>query len=104
MFHLMAVHGGDIGEIPYETDRLRFIGRGHTVADPQAMGDASALSGALPAVRAPCWIRSSRSVIASRSLQKKRPRSILSPESVEQVAGFALLAASPALWAGLTIP
>ena len=45
MFHLMAVHGADIGEISYETDRLRFIGRGNTVADPQAMGDAAALSG-----------------------------------------------------------
>ena len=28
MFHLMAVHGADIGEISYETDRMRFIGRG----------------------------------------------------------------------------
>jgi cyclic beta-1,2-glucan synthetase len=45
MFHLMAVHGADIGEISYETDRLRFIGRGNTVADPRAIGDASALSG-----------------------------------------------------------
>jgi cyclic beta-1,2-glucan synthetase len=45
MFHLMAVHGADIGEISYETDRLRFIGRGNTVADPRAMVDASALSG-----------------------------------------------------------
>ncbi|MBI4632917.1 MAG: cyclic beta 1-2 glucan synthetase [Deltaproteobacteria bacterium] len=47
MFHLMAVHGADIGEISYETDRLRFIGRGNTVADPQAMDDSSATSGAL---------------------------------------------------------
>jgi len=45
MFHLMAVHGADIGEISYETDRMRFVGRGHTVADPQAMGSSSALSG-----------------------------------------------------------
>src|SRR5574341_2285856 len=45
MFHLMAVHGGGIGEISYETDRLPFIGRGHTVADPQAMRDPGALSG-----------------------------------------------------------
>ena len=37
MFHLMAVHGADIGEVSYETDRMRFIGRGNTVADPQAM-------------------------------------------------------------------
>ena len=45
MFHLMAVHGADIGEISYETDRSRFIGRGNTVADPQAMNGSAALSG-----------------------------------------------------------
>jgi cyclic beta-1,2-glucan synthetase len=45
MFHLMAVHGADIGEVSYETDRMRFIGRGNTVADPQAMRDSAALSG-----------------------------------------------------------
>ncbi|MHB8907628.1 MAG: GH36-type glycosyl hydrolase domain-containing protein [Syntrophales bacterium] len=45
MFHLMAVHGAEIGEISYETDRLRFIGRGNTAADPQAMGNVSVLSG-----------------------------------------------------------
>jgi cyclic beta-1,2-glucan synthetase len=37
MFHLMAVHGADIGEASYETDRMQFIGRGNTVADPHAM-------------------------------------------------------------------
>lgn len=45
MFHLMAVHGAEIGEISYETDRLQFIGRGNTVADPQAMSNVSTLSG-----------------------------------------------------------
>ena len=45
MFHLMAVHGAGIGEVSYETDRMRFIGRGNTVADPQAMRDSAALSG-----------------------------------------------------------
>ena len=44
MFHLMAVHGGDLGEISYESDRTRFIGRGHTTADPQALGAAPLLS------------------------------------------------------------
>ncbi|MCX6635593.1 MAG: cyclic beta 1-2 glucan synthetase, partial [Acidobacteria bacterium] len=44
-FHLMAVHGAEIGEISYETDRMRFIGRGNTVADPQAMSGPAALSG-----------------------------------------------------------
>jgi cellobiose phosphorylase len=37
MFYLMAVHGAEIGEVSYETDRMQFIGRGNTVADPQAI-------------------------------------------------------------------
>ncbi len=45
MFHLMAVHGAQVDESSYETDRQRFIGRGHTVADPQAMGPAGTLTG-----------------------------------------------------------
>lgn len=53
MFHLMAVHGADIGEISYETDRMRFIGRGSTVADPQAMSGSAALSGSQGSVLDP---------------------------------------------------
>jgi cyclic beta-1,2-glucan synthetase len=45
MFHLMAVHGADTGEVSYETDRLQFIGRGRSAADPQAMRGPAALSG-----------------------------------------------------------
>ena len=45
MLHLMVVHGADVGEISYETDRARFIGRGRTVAAPQAMRSITALSG-----------------------------------------------------------
>jgi cellobiose phosphorylase len=44
MFHLMAVRGANAGDISYETDRMRFIGRGRTVAAPQAMVDSAALS------------------------------------------------------------
>ena len=48
MFHLMAVHGAEIGDVSYETDRMQFIGRGNTVADPQAMsGGAGFFTGAL---------------------------------------------------------
>ena len=48
MFHLMAVHGTDVGEASYETDRMQFIGRGATIADPQAMrGVAGFFTGAL---------------------------------------------------------
>lgn len=45
MFHLMGVRGADVGEISYETDRSRFIGRGNSVANPQAMTGPGALSG-----------------------------------------------------------
>ncbi len=45
MFHLMAVHEAEVGETSYETDRMRFIGRGNTVADPRAMKEAGSLSG-----------------------------------------------------------
>ncbi len=45
MLHLMAVHGAKTGEVSYETDRMRFIGRGNTIADPEAMKGSSGLSG-----------------------------------------------------------
>jgi cyclic beta-1,2-glucan synthetase len=38
MLHLMAIHGTDVEEISYETDRLQFIGRGNSSANPQALG------------------------------------------------------------------
>jgi cyclic beta-1,2-glucan synthetase len=45
MFHLMVVHGADVGTVSYETDRMQFIGRGRTAANPAAMSGSSALSG-----------------------------------------------------------
>jgi cellobiose phosphorylase len=45
LFHLMAVQGTAVGEISYETDRAQFIGRGNTVANPQAMTRLSSLAG-----------------------------------------------------------
>jgi cellobiose phosphorylase len=47
MFHLMTARGTEIGEVSYETDRMQFIGRGRTVANPQAMSGRATLSGAL---------------------------------------------------------
>jgi len=41
MMHLMAVHGAETGEVSYETDRMRFLGRGNTAADPQAMNESN---------------------------------------------------------------
>ncbi len=45
MFHLMKMHSHRASAISYETDRMQFIGRGHTAADPQAMSSPAALSG-----------------------------------------------------------
>ena len=52
MFHQMVVRDAEPGEISYETDRLRFIGRGRTAAAPQAMSD-DALSGSAGSVLDP---------------------------------------------------
>ncbi|MDO8704275.1 MAG: glucoamylase family protein, partial [Sulfuricaulis sp.] len=53
MFHLMAVHRTGIGEISYETDRMQFIGRGNTSADPQALRESAVLSGSQGSVLDP---------------------------------------------------
>lgn len=53
MFHLMAVHGAEVGVASYETDRMQFIGRGNTVAAPQAMLDSAPLSGSQGSVLDP---------------------------------------------------
>ncbi len=45
MFHLLVPDPSVSGDTSYETDRMRFIGRGNTLADPQAMRDVAALSG-----------------------------------------------------------
>jgi len=47
MLHLMAVHGAAVDEISYETDRMQFIGRGRTAADPQALDGEIGVPGKL---------------------------------------------------------
>ena len=57
MLHQMVLHDGKTVEVSYETDRLQFIGRGNSVANPQALhpsGDSSrALSGSQGSVLDP---------------------------------------------------
>lgn len=52
MFHLMQIHGTTQQAISFETDRMRFIGRGKTLAHPQAIDEAQ-LSGSDGAVLDP---------------------------------------------------
>ena len=44
MMHLMAVQGTTVGEASFETDRMKFIGRGNTLAAPAAMQGRQPLS------------------------------------------------------------
>src|SRR5690606_22181513 len=53
MFHLVAVHDADIGAISYETDRARFLGRGHGPRMPRALVADEALSGTAGSVLDP---------------------------------------------------
>lgn len=55
MFHLMAVHSPSIESpnISYETDRSKFIGRGNTLQNPDAMTHATPLSGSQGSVLDP---------------------------------------------------
>lgn len=51
-FHLMDAYGAQVEEVSYETDRMQFIGRGRTLANPQAL-DAGKLAGNQGAVLDP---------------------------------------------------
>jgi cyclic beta-1,2-glucan synthetase len=42
--HVLAVDGPVLGPVQYETDRVRFLGRGRTPADPAAMEPGAVLS------------------------------------------------------------
>ncbi|MEO8507788.1 MAG: glucoamylase family protein, partial [Betaproteobacteria bacterium] len=53
MFHLMAGHGAAASTFSYETDRMRFVGRGNTPAAPDAMRTAGPLSGSAGSVLDP---------------------------------------------------
>ncbi|MDI1238139.1 MAG: hypothetical protein PSV26_11705 [Polaromonas sp.] len=45
LFQFLTASQPPVGDVSYETDRMRFIGRGRCRADPQAMDDDGPLSG-----------------------------------------------------------
>jgi cellobiose phosphorylase len=53
LLHLMVGQGGDQGAISCETDRLRFVGRGGTLANPAAMQGIAPLSNTVGSVLDP---------------------------------------------------
>ncbi|MGV8877727.1 MAG: GH36-type glycosyl hydrolase domain-containing protein [Sphingobacteriaceae bacterium] len=62
-FHLMDVYGAKVEEISFETDRMQFIGRGRTLANPKAL-DAGKLAGNQGAVLDPVMATKYRITIA----------------------------------------
>lgn len=50
LFHLLTASQPPVEEVSFETDRMRFIGRGSSTADPQALDGVGPLSGRSGAV------------------------------------------------------
>jgi cyclic beta-1,2-glucan synthetase len=50
LFHLASAAGPGAGDMSYETDRMRFIGRGRNAGNPAALSSDTALSGTAGAV------------------------------------------------------
>lgn len=67
MFHLMKVTDAAVLEVSYETDRHKFIGRGHSIHQPVAMSDQNTLSGTHGAVLDPVVAMRYRIVIEPNS-------------------------------------
>ncbi len=53
--HTVITEGKVVGVLQYETDRSRFVGRGHSVADPSAITEGRALSNSVGAVLDPVF-------------------------------------------------
>jgi cyclic beta-1,2-glucan synthetase len=53
--HVVAVHGETVGAVQFETDRLRFIGRGRGVRTPMSVVDGRPLSNTAGAVLDPIF-------------------------------------------------
>ena len=78
MFQLLALHDVAGGEVSFESDRLRFIGRGGSSADPRALRDAGALSGSAGSVLDP--------IIAIRQRFRLQPEQTVCIDMVTGVA------------------
>jgi cellobiose phosphorylase len=77
MFHLLGVDANKADAISFETDRVRFIGRGLTLAAPQALASPGALSGSEGSVLDP--------VVAIRCRITLEPRQSLTLDFVSGV-------------------
>jgi len=66
MFHTLMLHGANSESVSYETDRMRFIGRGRSVAAPAALQQDGLLSGTQGSVLDPVMSVRHRIVLKGR--------------------------------------
>ena len=78
LFHLMAVHGGDAHSTSYETDRMRFTGRGQNLQFPNVMQTTAPLSDSEGPVLDP--------IVAIRHVITLEPRQTVTVDAVLGVA------------------
>jgi cyclic beta-1,2-glucan synthetase len=78
--HLAVVEGESLGDVQYETDRARFLGRGHDIRTPISVMDGRPLSGTVGAVLDPIF--------------SLRCRVRVPPRATVRVAFWTLVAAS----------
>ncbi len=78
MFHLLTMHGKNPEELSYETDRMQFMGRDNSIANPLAMQKAGPLSGTQGSVLDP--------VIAIRCKLILEPDEIVTLDMVTGIA------------------
>ncbi len=68
--HVVSVDGQTLGNLEYETDRSKFIGRGRNISAPHAMEDNERLSGSTGAVLDPIFSLRQKVKIPSRKSVK----------------------------------
>ncbi len=78
MIHLMSISGTTQGEASFETDRMKFIGRGRNLSSPEAMQHPSPLSNTAGATLDP--------IISIRHRVELRPSESVSLDLVTSVA------------------
>ena len=79
MFHLMSMHGKVADEISYETDRMKSIGRGNSIVNPQAMNQSGPLSGSQGSILDP--------IVAIRYKITLEPEEIITIDMILGIAG-----------------
>jgi cyclic beta-1,2-glucan synthetase len=78
LMHLMTVRGTTVGEASFETDRMKFIGRGRTLASPAAMDGRDPLTDSQGAVLDP--------VVCIRQVVLLQPKEVAVVDLVTGVA------------------